>query len=427
MRLSVVSTYPPRRCGLATFAADVRSALAASAPHWHVDVWAVDRDGLTYGPEVTDVVVQDDRDDYRRAAQALAASGPDLVLIEHEYGIFGGAEGEYVLELAGELRRLGVPYAVTVHTLLSTPNQLQLRVLSELCRDAMLVTCFTDSAREVAIGVGYADPKRLAVVPHGVPVALSEPADMTKVGPLLAETLSDLQGARVASTFGLLRPGKGLETAIEALPQVVRDYPDLRYVIAGATHPETARARGEQYRGELVALAERLGVAEHVRFVDAFLSIDELAALLQRTELYLTPYRTAQQACSGAMTFALAAGCAVVSTSYPYAVDLLTPAAGPTCGVLVPFDDPVAFGDGIRALLGDDARLASARAAATSFGQALTWPAVGARFAEVVTAAWGRRPGVERLSSAPVRTRVGRPTGATHPVGMAGRPIIRSR
>lgn len=413
MRLSVVSTYPPRRCGLATFTADLRAALATSVPHWQVDICAVDRDRLRYGPGVSQVLAQDDRDDYRRAARALASTGPDLVVIEHEYGIFGGPEGEYVLELADELRRLGQPYVVTVHTVLSEPDPLQRRVLAELCRHAHLVTCFTETAREVAARVGFADPARTVVVPHGVPVVLGQPADQARVGALLAETLSELAGRRVLSTFGLLRPGKGLETAIRAMPQVVQRHPDTCYLIAGATHPETVRSRGEEYRKDLAALADRLSVADRVWFVDAFLSEVELAALLQRTELYLTPYRTAQQTCSGALTFALAAGCPVVSTAYPYAVDLLAPSGGPPRGQLVPFDDPNAFAEAVLTLLDDPPGLAAARTAAAELGASLTWPAVGSRFAAALTGALSRRPGAGRLS-ATTGSRAAAPGTGTH-------------
>jgi glycosyltransferase involved in cell wall biosynthesis len=154
-------------------------------------------------------------------------------------------------------------------------------------------------------------------------------------------------------------------------------------VVAGATHPEVVRVSGEAYRARLTALAHDLGVGEHVRFVDAFLTEPELAALLRRTDLYLTPYRTAEQTCSGALTFALAAGCPVVSTSYRYAVDLVTPPGGPVRGALVPFDDPAAFATAINDLLDDPPRLAEVRRAAGQLGTTLTWPAVARRFAAV--------------------------------------------
>jgi glycosyltransferase involved in cell wall biosynthesis len=390
MHLVVVSTYPPRRCGLATFTADLRGALATSAAHWQVEVCAVDRDALAYPPEVVHVLPQDHRRAYRTAARALAARRPDLVVIQHEYGIFGGPDGDHVVELADELRALGQPYVVTPHTVLSAPRPGQRATLTELCRAATRVTCFTDTARRIAATTGMADLARTVVVPHGVPVVLGDP-DGARPGPALRRALATPSGP-VLSTFGLLRPGKSLETAIAALPAVVRRHPGLRYVIAGATHPETLRTSGESYRQGLAALAHELGVAGQVRFVDAFLSERELAVLLARTRLYLTPYRSPHQTCSGALTFALAAGCPVVSTAYPYAVDLLAPRGGPARGVLVPFDDPDAFATAVTDLLAHPPRLAAARAAARELGAGLTWPAVAARFAAVFAAAAAAPP-----------------------------------
>jgi glycosyltransferase involved in cell wall biosynthesis len=174
-----------------------------------------------------------------------------------------------------------------------------------------------------------------------------------------------------------------LETAISALPAVVERHPDVRYVIAGATHPEVVRQSGEEYRRSLIALASELRITAHVRFVDAFLSEADIAALLAGTDLYLTPYRSPDQTCSGPLTFALAAGCPVVSTSYRYAMDLVTPPDAPARGALVPFDDPAAFAAAITELLGDPERLTEVRESARKLGTELTWPAVGARFASM--------------------------------------------
>ncbi|HEY8473800.1 MAG TPA: glycosyltransferase [Natronosporangium sp.] len=361
--------------------------MLSNAPAWRIGVCALDRDGLPYGPDVVGVIRQDEPADYREAARKLAADGTDLVSIQHEYGIFGGPDGDYVLEFADELVKLGLPYVVTLHTVLSKPAPGQAEVLSQLCRHAVRVTVFTETARRIAGQAGYADPDRLVVIPHGVPVSLREPVEPDQVGPELRAALSAVAGHTVLSTFGLLRPGKGLETAIAALPQVVAKHPDVRYVIAGATHPEIARVSGEEYRTQLIDQARALGVGDQVLFVDAFLTEPELAVLLARTNIYLTPYKLEQQTCSGALTFALAAGCPVVSTEYKYAVDLVTPPDGPARGTLVPFDDPTAFATAINDLLDDPVRLANVREAAGKLGAELTWPAVGARFAAVFAGA----------------------------------------
>lgn len=393
MHLVFVSTYPPRRCGLATFTADLRAALRARLPHWRAEVYAVDREEMAYAPEVTGSLRQDDPVDYRRTAREIAARRPDLVVVQHEYGIFGGPDGREVCELAAGLSARGVPYAVTLHTVLSAPSAGERAAVADLCRGAALVTCFTDTARRIAAAGGLTDPDRTAVVPHGVPASLgtaaggAPPGPDAPLGPALERTLAGVGDAVVLSTFGLLRPGKGVETAVRAMPAIVARHPDTHYIIAGATHPDTLRRGGESYRDFLRALARDLGVASRVWFVDAFLTEPEVATLLARTDVYLTPYRTAQQTCSGALTFALAAGCAVVSTSYPYAVDLLNPPGEPERGAVVPFDDPAALAGATSALLGDPPRLSATRAAAAEFGAGLTWPAVGARFGAMFAAA----------------------------------------
>lgn len=403
MRLVVVSTYPPRRCGLAAFTADLRTALVEAVPDWVVQVCALDRDRLSYGPEVIEVIRQDCPDDYHRAADNLAAGGADLVVIQHEYGIFGGPDGADVLDLADGLRRCGVPYVVTLHTLRATPSPGQAATLAELCSGAARVTGFTATAQDLAEQTGVAAPDRFVVVPHGAPAVLrAESFDTRLLRPAVRQTLDAMAKARMLATFGLIGPSKGLETAIAALLAVIDRHPDVRYVIAGATHPEVARHGKDTYRSALTALARRLGVADHITFIPAFLTEAELAALLAGTEIYLTPYRSREQICSGALTFALAAGTPVVSTAYPYAVDMVTPPDRPAAGVLVPFDDSAAFADGIRALLDDPHRMAAARGSAWGLGAELLWPSVAARFARVFAQA-ARTPKVVARPTQPVR------------------------
>ncbi|MEN3307076.1 MAG: hypothetical protein V7603_3278 [Micromonosporaceae bacterium] len=391
-RLVMVSTYPPRRCGLATFTRDLRAALAVAAPGWRVDVAAIDRGGLPYGAEVLTTIRHDDLADYRRAATAIAAAGTDLVVVQHEYGIFGGPDGRHVLTLAAELRRRELPYVVTLHTVVSAPTEGQAAVLRQLCASAAAVTVFTPGAPALLAAGGPALPVPVGVVPHGAPVVLRERGRTVPASSRVRPVLPDAGGGPVLTTFGLIGPGKGLEQVISALPAIVAGHPRARYVVAGATHPEVLRTAGEAYRDGLVALAARLGVAGHVQFLDAFLSDVELAELLAHTTIYLTPYRGVEQACSGTLAFALVAGCPIVSTPYRHAREILGPAAagragGTAPGVLVPPDDAVALAGAVVGLLDDPVRLAAAGDAAYALGAGLTWPSVAARFAEVYTAA----------------------------------------
>jgi glycosyltransferase involved in cell wall biosynthesis len=381
IRLVVISTWPPRRCGLASYTADLVSAMSDVAPNWRIKVCALDRDRLRYGPEVVAAIGQDRPEDYRRAAQMIAEIGTDLVLIQHEYGIFGGPDGSHLLHLTNGLRRRAVPYAMTLHTVLADASTGKAAVARSLCASASTVTVLTESARRLAVQTALIDVDRIAVVPHGAPPALREPVDPSRLRQPVYDALADARGGTLLSTFGLIGPGKGLEIAIQSLPAIVARRPDVRYLIAGATHPEIARTSGEGYRQTLSALARRLGMDEHVRFLDTYLTDEELATLLARTDLFITPYRGREQACSGALTFAVAAGCPVVSTPYLYAQDLLTDHGGAAPGVLVPHDDPPAMANAVLRLLDDAPALLRARHAAHALGATLTWPLVATNLA----------------------------------------------
>lgn len=380
MRITIVSTYPPRACGIGTFSRDLRSAMVLADPTVEVDVLAIVRDQhAPSAPEVLSVIRQDVRADYVAAPALLTERGTDVVLIEHEYGIFGGEAGAYVLSLVAELQ---LPYVITLHTVLSAPSAEQEKVLVELCRRAALVTVFTETARRMVVGAEVVDPQKVRIVPHGAPTALL-PGARAAARPLERNALPHLSGRTVLSTFGLIAASKGIETVIDALPAVVEHHPEVLYLVAGQTHPEVIRNEGEQYRLSLQRLVRDRGVQRNVQFLDRFLTTDELAVLLSSTDLYLTPYRSREQIVSGALTFAVVAGCPVVSTGYFYAEDLLASGAG----VLVPFDDPAAFTEAILHFLDDPVALAAAAAEARSIGALLAWPAVGTQTVDVLTQA----------------------------------------
>ncbi len=384
MRIGVLSTFPPRQCGIATFSADLIAGLRDAPGVDAVEVIAVTNgDEFTYPPPVVATISQEVRADYGRAARLVGRLGLDVVMIEHEFGIFGGRDGEFLLSFTDEL---AVPYVVTLHTVLSSPSPNQDAVLRELCRRAAAVLVFTDTARRMVTTAGIADPDRVHVVPHGAPpeiTRLAESAGTHRVIPLEGVPgvgPSDTRDRFVITSFGLISPGKGIETTIEALATLVDRHPDVLLVVAGRTHPEVARRHGEEYRLTLESLVRRHGLERHVSFDDRFLSIDELADLLAATDLFVTAYRSPEQIVSGALTFALAAGCPVVSTPYRYAQDLLASGAGR----LVPFDDAEALADSIAELIEHPERLAAMRAEARQVGRALSWPAVGRSTAEIL-------------------------------------------
>jgi glycosyltransferase involved in cell wall biosynthesis len=292
----------------------------------------------------------------------------DVVLLQHEYGIFGGGDGEYVLSFAQELAQ---PLVVTLHTVLSEPTPHQAEVLRELCAEAELVIVMTDTALRLLVESGACPEGKVRVVPHGAPARITARAARDREEPVLSGPARG-DGTFRLSTFGLISPGKGLETVIEALPAMIERHPEIVYTIAGRTHPHVADREGERYRLMLERRVLELGLGAHVEFDDRFLAIDELSDLLAATDVFLTPYGNREQIASGALTFAIGAGCAVVSTPYWYAQDMLASGAG----VLVPFRDSEALADAVCRYVEQPDALAAARAEAQRIGSSLAWPAV---------------------------------------------------
>jgi glycosyltransferase involved in cell wall biosynthesis len=375
IRAAIVSTYPPRACGIGTFAADVRSSLIGLDDVESVaKVVIVDDPSRPQRPGVVAAISQGSRGDYVRAARILGRRDVDVVLLEHEYGIFGGRDGEYILSLAEELTQ---PLVVTLHTVLSQPTPHQAHVLGTLCGHAELVIVMTDTALRLLVDNGTCPESKIRVVPHGAPTLLVDRANATLPPHGRDERLRD---RFVLSTFGLLSPGKGIETVLNALPVIVEQHPEVVYVVAGRTHPGVAQREGERYRLSLQQLVIDLGLQEHVEFDDRFLPVDEIADLLGMTSVFVTPYHDREQTSSGALTFAIAAGCAVVSTPYRYAEDMLATGAGE----LVPFSDEAALGAAVCRLIDDPELLRAARAEARRIGQTVSWPSVAAATAEVL-------------------------------------------
>jgi glycosyltransferase involved in cell wall biosynthesis len=368
VRTAIVSTYPPRACGIGTFAADVRATLLGVPGIERADLVAVVNEPSS--PQrrgLLGTIAQPVRGDYVRTARMLGRLDIDVVLLQHEYGIFGGRDGDYVLSF---VRDLAQPLVITLHTVLSSPTPHQAEVLTELCDEAELVIVMTETAERLLVASGACPAEKVRVVPHGAPTRLTARATSRPIG-----------GDRfLLSTFGLISAGKGLETMIDALPEIVERHPEVVYVIAGRTHPDVARREGERYRLMLERRVLELGLGDHVEFDDRFLTIDQLSDLLAATDVFVTPYHGREQIASGALTFAIAAGCGIVSTPYWYAQDMLASGAGR----LVPFDDPDALATAVCDYIEQPATLAAARAEARRIGSALAWPSVAEATAAVL-------------------------------------------
>jgi len=358
--VAVLGNALPRQCGLATYTSHSVEALRAVFPHLRIDHYAMDDGhGAIYGPDVAMAIPQDDVPAYVRAAGAIRRSGAQLLWIHHEFGIFGGSAGDHLLAL---LRHVDLPVVVTLHTVLAEPDADQRRVMQAIAARADRLIVMARTAARLLSEIHGVNPARIAVVPHGAP-------DRPLVDTAVMKSRLALGTGPLVLTFGLLSPGKGIETAIRALPDVVRRHPDLLYLVLGATHPALVRDQGETYRESLKALAAELGVRMHVRFVDRFVGDEELLDHLQAADVYLTPYLGREQVTSGTLAYALAMGRPVVSTPYVHAEEVLTGGIG----TLVPFGDAGAISTALCDLLGDPGRLARQSRKVWRMARATIW------------------------------------------------------
>lgn len=381
IRTAFVSTYPPWRCGIATFTQDLA---AVSARREIVALSPPDHQSL-YPPEVHHRIRRDEAGDYARVARSLKQCGIDAVSIQHEYGIWGGADGEHVLEF---LHALEIPAVATLHTVLRQPTRRQRQILVELIGATAATVVMSRAAAALLTRAYGIDPSRVDVIPHGV-------HSLPLVDPETMKPGLGLGGHSVILSFGLLGHGKGYEVAIEAMPTVVAAVPSARYVILGATHPELLRHEGETYRRRLVDRVDALGLADHVQFVDRFLDRVELSRWLEAADVFVTPYPNLEQIVSGTLAYAMGAGKAIVSTPYAYAAELLAEGRG----ILVPPGSSAALAAALIALLRDANWRAELGARAYSHTRAMIWPEVGNAYRGLFARIAGR-PAVPKAPAA---------------------------
>ncbi|WP_375398324.1 glycosyltransferase [uncultured Sphingomonas sp.] len=386
-RIALIGNFLPRQCGLATYTTDTYFALADRFPDLAVDVYAMDDrpESYPYPPQVTGTIVQQDRAAYLAIAREIEASGVQAIWVQHEYGIFGGPAGEYILDLAD---RVSVPLIVTLHTILEHPNADERRVMEGLLARAAKVIVMAERGREILIRVYDANPRTVIMIPHGVP-------DRAMVEPDAMKRQFGWEGRKTLLTFGLLAPNKGIEAVISAMPAIVEANPHALYVVLGATHPHLIAQEGEAYRDRLKALTAELGVADHVRFIDGFIEHDELLDYLQAADLYVTPYTNPAQITSGTLSYAVGVGKAVVSTPYIHATEILADG----CGVIVDFGDVAGFAWQIGRLLVDDAERHALSSRAYDRGRTMIWPRLVEAAVEAIDGIVAARPRRSALPS----------------------------
>ena len=372
--VAILGSYIPRRCGIATFTHDVATAIAGngnlSAPSTGGAVSIVamnDRDGkYVYGPEVLIEIHQQRREDYRNAADVLNTSRIDVISLQHEYGLFGGDCGDYLFEF---LDRLQKPVVTTLHSVVSEPSPMQKEVLQRIGKRSSAVIVMANRAKMLLTEVYGVESDRIRLIPHGVPDVPFGDTEPFK-------ERFGLSGRPMILTFGLLGPGKGIETVLEALGKVAPDHPGVAYIVLGVTHPSVKRESGELYRIGLERRAVELGIQENVFFHNRYVSNEDLREYLQAADIYITPYRHKEQITSGTLAYALACGKAIISTPYWHAQELLINGRGR----LVEFDDADGFAANIRELIEDDKTRNAIRKAAYDFGRSMVWPRVGEQY-----------------------------------------------
>jgi glycosyltransferase involved in cell wall biosynthesis len=395
-RFAILGNHLPRHCGIATFTTHLTDALVEERPDIDVLVVAMNDAGHrhAYPPRVRFEIPEGDLASYRRAAAFLNVNQVDVLSVQHEYGIFGGKAGSHLLTLLRELR---MPIVTTLHTILPDPNPHQRMVLDELAQLSERLVVMSESGAELLTKVHGIPRDQIDLIPHGIPIVPTDRDSKDRLG---------VEGKTVLMTFGLLSPDKGIEYVIDALPAIAAVYPDVVYIILGATHPHVVERDGEAYRLMLEARGRQLGVDDRMIFHNRFVSQEELTEFLSAADIYVTPYLQPGQITSGTLAYAAGAGKAVISTPYNYARELLADGRG----LLVPYRDSGAIAREVIGLVGDDDRRKAMCARAAAHGREMRWTAVARQYVETFRRAVVKDTKRRRLSFE-AQTLASRPAG----------------
>ncbi|MBL4808878.1 MAG: glycosyltransferase family 4 protein [Phycisphaerales bacterium] len=369
-RVAFIGNHGPRQCGIATFTSHLVDAVSSVDPDLKVSVTSMnDRpEGYVYPDRVDFQIDDQDLASYKSAAAHINCSGADAVSLQHEFGIFGGPAGSHLLTL---LKHLDIPVVATLHTILRDPNHEQQYVMDQLNLLCQRFVVMSQRAVQLLVDVYGFDRNRIDMIHHGIPdIPFDSKQDFLKS--------KGVDDGKMLMTFGLLGPGKGIEHAIRAMPEIVASHPDAKYMIVGATHPNLVQHEGERYREHLIQLADDLNVGSNILFYNRFVTQKELEMLLMAADVYITPYPHIEQICSGTLAYALGCGNAVVSTPYWHAQELLASGRG----VLVPVNDPAGIAGAVTRLLDDPQRRLAMQRRAHAYGREMIWSEVGARYLE---------------------------------------------
>jgi glycosyltransferase involved in cell wall biosynthesis len=375
MKLIFISTTLPMQCGLATFNGNLKSAIQNSDIS-NVDSFTIaisDAEDLTtysFPNDVKFIVRKKNKADYINAANIINNSDADACILQHEFGIFGGNDGLYVLNLLSQIKK---PVITIMHTVLKTPNYNQQIIVQQIAKFSQKIVVMNHKAISMLHSIYNIQADKLQYIAHGVPNL--EPKINNEV-----KLQYPFKDKKVLLTFGLISRGKGLETVIEALPAIVKNHPDVVYVILGNTHPDIIKNNGEEYRDSLKDLAKKLNVEKHVIFINKFVDEEELYDYLTASEIYITPYLNEAQITSGTLSYAIGAGCAVISTPYWHATELLQNKRG----ILFDFKNAQQLANITTDLLNDNQKLNNLKKEAYQFGLGLRWPVIGSSYIKTI-------------------------------------------
>ena len=360
-KIAFVGDHLPRKCGIATFTSDLLAAVAAAHPQSQCFSVSVNdiQGGYEYPQVVHFEIEEQDLSSYLRAADFLNISDVDIVCLQHEFGIFGGTAGGHILALLRELR---MPVVITLHTLLREPKADQRRVMHELVALSTRLVVMAERGRQMLQEIYQAPPAKIDLIPHGIP-------DVGFVDPTDFKVQFGVEGKVVLLTFGLLSPNKGIEYVLNALPHILAEFPDVVYIVLGATHPNELREHGEAYRLSLEILAKKNKLEKNVIFYNRFVELENLKEFIGAADFYITPYLNEAQITSGTLAYTFGAGKVVISTPYWHAAELLAE----DHGVLVPFGDAPAIAREVIGLLRDDTRRHTIRKNAYNLGREMVW------------------------------------------------------
>ncbi len=387
MKIAVIGTYPPKKCGIGTFTRNLVRAIVANTGEKEASekmmILALNEDNSDYDypPEVKFRIRQNRQRDYADAARQINFSDSDLCILEHEFGIFGGDDGVYILPL---LHKLEVPLIVTFHTVIREPSYTQRSIVEEIGKKAARIVVMSERAIEFLTQIYNIPSEKIVLIEHGVP-------EHEKISRKNAKESFGFDNRRVLLTFGLLSRNKGIEIVLNALPGLTEKHNDLLYVILGATHPSVVKHTGEEYRNYLRRIVKTKGLDNHVYFNNEFVSEEKLFEYLAATDIYITPYLSEAQITSGTLAYAVGSGCAVVSTPYWHAQELLANGRGR----LFDFRDSDQLAGILDELLSDDEKLMKLRGRAREYGKKISWPKIGRQYldlAKYVLDHWNKEP-----------------------------------